>query len=64
MDEGLSKKSGSPIFFTTFEAVIVGSLKISKVILSTPVSSPSIIPVDGSYVYPPSTHVPVTVKVY
>ena len=46
-DEGLSKKSGSPNTFTTFEAVIVGSLKISKVMLSTAVSSPSKTPIDG-----------------
>jgi len=52
-------------FFGTVGTImfIVGILLISKVMLSTEVSSPSMIPPDELYAYPPTTHVPDTVIV-
>ena len=44
--------------------VIVGTLIISKVILSTEVSSPSNIPNEGLYISPRIIAVPETVKIY
>ena len=63
LEVGETLKFESPYVLFISGTFIVGILSISKVMLSTEVSSPSMIPSDELYAYPPTTHVPDTVIV-